>query len=97
MALNKKTLARALSERTDLSAKQAEDVVAALADVVAEGLQQGETISIAGFGKFSVSQRAARQGRHPLTGETVDIAPSRLARFSAASALRKRLGGEPDD
>jgi DNA-binding protein HU-beta len=48
-------------------------------------------VSLAGFGKFSVSHRAARTGRNPATGQTISIPASKAARFSAASALKKRL------
>jgi DNA-binding protein HU-beta len=46
---------------------------------------------IAGFGKFSVSERAAREGRNPATGQTIQIAASTAAKFSAATALKKQL------
>jgi DNA-binding protein HU-beta len=54
-------------------------------------LAAGGEVALAGFGKFSVSQRAARLGRNPSTGETINIAASKAAKFSAASALKKRL------
>ena len=56
-------------------------------------LAAGGEVALAGFGKFSVSKRAARQGRNPSTGETINIAASKAAKFSAASALKKRLNG----
>jgi len=49
--------------------------------------------SPSGFGKFSVSERSAREGRNPATGETIQIAASKAAKFSAASALKKLLNG----
>ena len=60
---------------------------------VSDELAEGERSSLAGFGKFSVSQRAAREGRNPATGATIKIAASKAAKFSAASALKKRLNG----
>jgi DNA-binding protein HU-beta len=48
-------------------------------------------VAVAGFGKFSVSHRAARSGRNPSTGATIQIAASKAAKFSAASALKKQL------
>jgi DNA-binding protein HU-beta len=47
--------------------------------------------AIAGFGKFSVTDRGARAGRNPATGETIQIAASRAAKFSAAAALKSQL------
>jgi DNA-binding protein HU-beta len=54
-------------------------------------LAAGGEVALAGFGKFSVSHRAARQGRNPSTGQTISIPASKAAKFSAASALKKRL------
>jgi len=47
--------------------------------------------AITGFGRFSVTERAAREGRNPTTGETIQIAASRAAKFSAPAALKKQL------
>ena len=65
--------------------------VEAIFDAIANELANGGEISVSGFGKFSVSDRAARQGRNPATGETIQIAASKGAKFSAASALKQRL------
>lgn len=65
--------------------------VEAIFDAISNELANGGEISISGFGKFSVSNRAARQGRNPATGETIQIAASKGAKFSAASALKQRL------
>jgi DNA-binding protein HU-beta len=54
-------------------------------------LSRGGEVSLAGFGKFSVSHRSARMGRNPATGATIQIAASNAAKFSAASALKKQL------
>ena len=58
---------------------------------ISDELAKGDEVALAGFGKFSVSHRAARQGRNPSTGATIQIAASKAAKFSAASALKKRL------
>jgi DNA-binding protein HU-beta len=60
-------------------------------DAIAGELAAGRDIAIAGFGKFSVTERAAREGRNPATGETIQIAASRAAKFSAAAALKQQL------
>jgi DNA-binding protein HU-beta len=60
-------------------------------EVISGELESGGEVSLAGFGKFSVSHRAARQGRNPSTGETIQIKASKAPKFSAASALKKRL------
>jgi DNA-binding protein HU-beta len=55
---------------------------------IAAELAAGRDVAIAGFGKFSVTERAAREGRNIATGETIQIAASRAAKFSAAAALK---------
>jgi DNA-binding protein HU-beta len=91
--MTKNELAERVAGRTGLSASQARQVVEATIDVVSDELAGGGEVSLAGFGKFSVSHRAARQGRNPSTGQTIQIAASRAAKFSSASALKKRLNG----
>lgn len=91
--MTKNELAERIAQRTGLGAGQARQVVETTIEVVSDELAAGGEVSLAGFGKFSVSKRAARQGRNPSTGETIKIAASKGAKFSAASALKKRLNG----
>ncbi|HVF79169.1 MAG TPA: HU family DNA-binding protein, partial [Solirubrobacteraceae bacterium] len=67
------------------------NAVDATFDAIASELAGGGEVAVAGFGKFSVSDRSAREGRNPATGETIQIAASKAAKFSAAAALKKRL------
>ena len=60
----------------------------AMTDVVAETLKAGEKIQLVGFGTFEVKERAARAGRNPKTGETIQIAASKTPAFSAGKALK---------
>jgi DNA-binding protein HU-beta len=89
--MTKNELAEKVAQRAELGAGQARQVVDTLIDVISDELATGGEVALAGFGKFSVSRRAARQGRNPATGETINIAASNGAKFSAASALKKRL------
>ena len=89
--MTKNELADKVAERTGLGSGQARQAVEAAIDAVSDELVNGGEVSLAGFGKFSVSHRSARQGRNPATGETIDIAASNAAKFSSASALKKRL------
>jgi DNA-binding protein HU-beta len=89
--MTKNELAGKVAERAGIGTGQAREAVEAAFDAIAEQLSQGGEVSVAGFGKFSVSNRSARQGRNPATGETIQIAASKAARFSAASALKKQL------
>jgi DNA-binding protein HU-beta len=91
--MTKNELADQIAERTGVAASQARQIVEATIEVVSDELAAGGEVALAGFGKFSISHRAAREGRNPSTGETIKIGASKAAKFSAASALKKRLNG----
>ena len=91
--MTKNELAERVAERTGMATSQARQAVEATIDAVSEELERGREVALAGFGKFSVSHRAARQGRNPSTGQTIQIPASKAAKFSAAAALKKRVNG----
>jgi DNA-binding protein HU-beta len=91
--MTKNELAEQVASRTGLAASQARQAIEATIESVSDELARGGEVALAGFGKFSVSHRAARTGRNPSTGATIQIAASKAAKFSAASALKKRLNG----
>ena len=76
-----------------LSKGDAGEAVDAMLQVIGDTLKRGGEISFTGFGKFSVADRGARQGVNPQTGEKIQIAASRVPRFSAGSALKKAVKG----
>ena len=86
--MNKAELVAAMAEKTELSKKDAEAAVKAFTDVVAEALKAGDKIQLVGFGTFEVSERAAREGRNPRTGETMTIEASKTPKFKAGKALK---------
>lgn len=67
---------------------QAEQVVDTLFDTIVGSLKKGEEVSVAGFGIFSVKDRAARTARNPRTGESVEVPAMRVPKFKAAKALK---------
>ena len=87
-SMNKTELVAAIAEKTELSKKDAEKALKAFVDVVTEELTKGEKIQLVGFGTFEVSERAAREGRNPQTGETMKIAASKTPKFKAGKALK---------
>ena len=89
--MNKAELVAAVAERTELSKKDAEKALKAFVDVVAEELKKGEKIQLVGFGTFEVSERAAREGRNPRTGETMTIAASKTPKFKPGKALKDEI------
>ena len=91
--MTKQELAQKVASETGLNGSDAKGAVDAAFDAIATELASGGEVAVAGFGKFSVSERSAREGRNPATGETIQIAASKAAKFSAASALKKQLNG----
>ncbi|MCR1841457.1 HU family DNA-binding protein [Murimonas intestini] len=89
--MNKTELVAAIAEKTELSKKDAEKALKAFEEVVAEELKKGEKIQLVGFGTFEVSERAAREGRNPQTGETMTIAASKAPKFKAGKALKDSI------
>ena len=69
--MNKTELVAAMAEQTQLSKKDAEAALKAFIDVVSEEMKKGEKVQLVGFGTFEVSERAAREGRNPATGESM--------------------------
>ena len=86
--MNKTELVAAVAEQAGLSKKDAEAAVKAFTDVVAEALKAGDKIQLVGFGTFEVSERAAREGRNPRTGETMVIEAFKTPKFKAGKALK---------
>ncbi len=86
--MNKAELVAAMADQTGLSKKDTENALKAFTDVVSNELKKGEKIQLVGFGTFEVSERAAREGRNPLTGAPMKIAASKAPKFKAGKALK---------
>ena len=86
--MNRTELVAAMAEKTQLTKKDADLALKAFIDVVSEEMQKGEKVQLVGFGTFEVSERAAREGRNPQTGETMTIAASKSPKFKAGKALK---------
>ena len=85
--MTKAELIQAIAERAQLNKKQASSALAAFTEIVTETLQEKGNISLIGFGTFSVTERAARTGRNPKTGEEIKIAKATKAKFKVGKAL----------
>lgn len=80
-----------VAQKSGLERSQAARSVDAMLTVIEETLARGAEISISGFGKFHVKDRGARQGVNPRTGESIQIAASRVPKFTAGSGLKKAV------
>ena len=86
--MNKGDFVGAVSDGAELSKADAARAVDAVIDVVTKALKKGDTVTLVGFGTFSVRKRAARQGRNPQTGDTIKIKASKNPAFKAGKALK---------
>ena len=89
--MNKTELINAVAENAKISKKDAEAAVNAFTSVVADALKKGEKLQLIGFGTFEVRERGARAGRNPKTGETIEIAASKVPAFVAGKGLKDAI------
>ena len=89
--MNKAELIVAMAEKAGLDQKEAGKALKAFTEVVAAELKKGEKIQLVGFGTFEVSERAAREGRNPRTGESMKIDACKAPRFKAGKALKDAI------
>ena len=86
--MNKTEFISAIAEKAELSKKDAEKALKAFTDVVEEELKKCEKYLLEGVRTFEVSERAAREGRNPQTGETMKIEACKAPKFKAGKALK---------
>jgi DNA-binding protein HU-beta len=86
--MNKAELIEAVAAEANLSKADAGRAVDAVVDSISSALSKGQQVAVVGFGTFSVKHRAARSGRNPRTGETIQIAASNVPGFKAGKALK---------
>jgi len=86
--MNKSDLIEAMADAAEISKSAAGRALDGLMDAIAVALKREESVSVIGFGTFSIKRRDARKGRNPQTGETIDIAASKTPTFKAGKALK---------
>jgi DNA-binding protein HU-beta len=86
--MNKAELIEAVAADAKLSKADAGRAVDAVVDSISSALSKGQQVAVVGFGTFSVKHRAARAGRNPRTGDTIQIAASNVPGFKAGKALK---------
>ena len=89
--MNKTNLIAKMAEKADLNKKQAEAALNAFVDTVSEALLAGEKVQLMGFGTFEVKERAARTGRKPSTGETIEIPAKKTPSFKAGKGFKDQF------
>lgn len=86
--MNKQDLIEAIAKNADLSKASAGRALDAALGAIRGSLKKGQTVSLVGFGTFSVGKRAARTGRNPRTGESIKIRAAKVAKFRAGKELK---------
>ncbi|MDW8479755.1 MAG: HU family DNA-binding protein [Xanthomonadales bacterium] len=86
--MNKAEFVGAIAEKCELSKAKAAEAVDAMVEVLKKALKKGESVTLVGFGTFSVRKRAAREGRNPRTGQTIKIKASKTPTFKAGKAFK---------
>ena len=89
--MNKGQLVEAISRDARITKTQAQEALDAFVKNVQRSLKGGDKVTIVGFGTFSASNRAARMGRNPQTGQPIRIAAKKVAKFSAGKALKEAI------
>ena len=92
--MNKTELINAVAEQAELSKKDATNAVDAVFTTITDVLAEGDKVQLIGFGTFETSERAARTGRHPQTGEEIEIPATVIPKFKAGKALKDAVKGE---
>jgi len=89
--MNKAELIDAMANDANLSKADAKRALESLTGNVTKALKKGDKVALIGFGTFSISARAARTGRNPQTGATIQIKAKKVAKFKAGAALAKAV------
>jgi nucleoid DNA-binding protein len=89
--MKKKELIERIAEKADVPKSEAHKHFEAFEEVVTEALKAGEEVQITGFGKFSIKERKAREGRNPQSGQKMMIAAQKVPSFSAGNALKEAI------
>jgi len=91
--MNKNELVSKVAELSGLTKADADNATSAVFDAITAALKGGDDVRLVGFGSFSVSARAAREGKNPRTGEKLVIAASKAPKFSAGKGLKDAVNG----
>ena len=89
--MNKAELIDQIAKDTGITKTQANNAIDAFTSAVVSTLKKGDKVALVGFGTFSVSQRAARNGRNPQTGTIIKIKASKVAKFKAGAVLKGKI------
>jgi len=93
LAITKNTIIEKISEKIDQSPPDTKDTLETLLEIMKSTLASGEDVTISGFGKFQVNEKAPRKGRNPATGMDMILGKRRVVTFKCAGGLKDRING----
>lgn len=91
--MNKSELVDTIAQRTSQSSAKVNETLSALQEVISESVKKGEKVTIPGFVSFEQTERSARTGRNPRTGETIKIPATKAVKVSAGAKLKEAAKG----
>ena len=89
--MNKAELIQSITDRIDVTRKDADAVVSATVDIIMDTVADGEKVTLVGFGTFERRDRKAREGRNPKTGEKLQIAATQVPIFAAGKQFKEAV------
>ncbi len=89
--MNKSDLITALAQATESTKADATRAVDAVIELTSQALAQGDNVTLPGLGIFKIAERAARKGKNPATGQSIDIPASKVVKFTVAKALKEQV------
>lgn len=90
--MNKTKLVAALAQKNGMTKADAQKALEGILSIISGELKDGGSVTLTGFGTFSVAERKARTGRNPQTGQPIDIAAARVPKFKAGKVLKDSVG-----
>lgn len=91
--MNRQELVAAIAEKSNVSQKITNDVLSAFLETVQDTVKAGDTVVLVGFGTFELTERAARTGRNPQTGQPLEIEASKSPRFKPGKSFKDHVNG----
>lgn len=93
--MNKQDLIDAVAATTGASKAAAGEAIDAVIEAITKAVARGDAVQLVGFGAFSQGKRAARTGRNPSTGATINIPAAKTVKFTAGKAFKDAVNGRP--
>ena len=96
MTVTKAELANTLFEEVGLNKREAKEIVEMFFEKIREGLEDGKTVKLSGFGGFSVRDKRLRPGRNPTTGEAIPVSERRVVTFKVSQKVKKGIAANAE-